>query len=72
MEYDCPTVVPNKYTCVTRKAVREILLERKTLPTIDSAFNRSSKLKLLDVEHFNVFNSENLLEKDSLIWPWSR
>ena len=72
LEYDFPTVVPDEYASVIGKVMREILLERKMLPTIDSVFDRLSKLKVSDVEHFNLLDHENVPESDSLVWPWSR
>ena len=72
LEYDYPTVVPDKCASVIRKVVREILRERKMLPTIYSVFDRLSKHEVSDVEHFNLFDHENVAESDFLVWPWSR
>ena len=40
LEYDYPTVVPDKYASVIPKVMREILMERKMLPRIDSVSDR--------------------------------
>ena len=65
--------VPNSYISIVRQVVRDILLEKVMLPTIDEVYSRISALKVSDVHLLNIFDeSMPLPPTDSLVWTWSR
>lgn len=66
-----PFSVPDNYVAVVRKIVREILLEKTQVPTVDEVFSSICALKVSDVESLNLFD-EDLPELDEKILYWSR
>ena len=64
--------VPKNYCSVIRQIVRDVFLEKIQVPTIDTVFEKISQLKVEDVEHHNLFTSNEILEQDAHIWKWSR
>lgn len=66
-----PFSVPENYVVLVRKVIREILLEKKKVPSIDEVFNRISELTVSDVQSLNLFE-ENVPEEDEQVWIWGR
>ena len=64
--------VPKNYCSVIRQIVRDLLLEKIQVPTIDIVFERISQLKVGDVDNHNFFTSNEIPDQDEYIWKWSR
>lgn len=69
----CPrnSQVPDKFIAVIRQVVRDILLEKIKMPTVNEIYERTKKLKVKDVLSLNLYD-EDVPDLDSFIWPWSR
>ena len=67
------SAVPDGYISIVRQIVQDILLEKKTIPTIDEIYSRISSMKVSDVLFLNIFD-DNIQppSMDALVWTWGR
>ena len=65
------SAVPEPLICVVRKVIRDMFLEKKQQPTLDTIFANILNLKVKDVEHLNLFHGVEIPESKSKIWYWS-
>ena len=64
--------VPSSMAVLVRKIIRDMFLEKKLQPTIDSTYERIIELKVEDVENLNLFNGADIPITESPVWIWSR
>ena len=64
--------VPHSMAALVRKIIRDIFLERKRQPAIDSIYERIIELKVEDVENLNFFSGSDIPIPESPVWIWSR
>ena len=64
--------VPPKFCALIRHAVREILLEKLSVPTVDSVLLKLQNMRVQDVEHLNLFEDSEIPSADSIVWNYCR
>ena len=67
-----PSQVPKGMHTVVRKVIRDLFLEKKTTPTLDTIFERLCVLTVHDVHDLNFFNESDIPCMTSKVWLWSR
>ena len=64
---------PNNFSSVVRHVIREMYLERTSVPTPDSILDRLRQKKVSDLERSNLFdNNSSIPAPESDIWVWGR
>ena len=67
-----PSAVLEEMRIVVRKVRRDLFLEKRVTPTLDTIFEGICVLKVDDVLDLNLFNDSDILCATSNVWRWSR
>ena len=64
--------VPYKHCALVRQVVRDEFLQKKSVPTLDSLYQKLVQLQVKDVAHLNLFDDINIAEEEIQVWTWCR
>ena len=64
--------VGKKYESVVRQVIRNLFLEKKEVPTLDSVLTKLKGLNLSDVVQHNLFDDHFVPAEEEKIWTWVR
>ena len=64
--------VPDNFRTIVRQTIRDLFLEKKQVPTLDTIFEKLLQIRVEDINHLNILDTADLCLDGSTVWKRSR